>query len=273
MIGPEITSVQNPRVKQLVKLRDQRGRARQERIVIDGPREVSRAVAAGVRLAELFICPALCRSAEARELCQQAQAGALGDAQIAPVTETVFAKLAYGERHDGVVAVAERPTARLDELRLPERPLVVVLAGVEKPGNVGAALRSADGAGASALVVADGATDLFNPNTIRASQGVIFSFPVVEATAAETLSWLRRRGLAMYAARPDAATVYTDAHLTGPAALILGSEAEGLDAVWQADDVHPIRLPMLGQSDSLNVSVTAAVLCYEALRQREAISN
>lgn len=270
-MGPEITSVQNPRVKQLVKLREHRGRERQQRIIVDGPREVLRAARGGARLVELFVCPTLCRSAEAQAVWQLCQAGTLGDALVCPVSEAVFAKLAYGDRHDGVVAVAERPTARLDELKLPERALVVVLAGVEKPGNVGAALRSADGAGASALIVADPATDLFNPNTIRASQGVIFSFPVAEASAEETLAWLRARQLAMYAARPDASTVYTNANLTGPAALILGSEAEGLNEAWRAEDVHPIRLPMLGQSDSLNVSVTAAVLCYEALRQRQAL--
>jgi TrmH family RNA methyltransferase len=151
---------------------------------------------------------------------------------------------------------------------LSDVPLVAVLEGVEKPGNVGAVLRSADGAGVSALIVADAQTDLYNPNAIRASLGTIFSVPVAAAAAADTLTWLRHRGLAIFAARVDGAVPHTEADFRGPAAIVLGSEAKGLSATWTGPDVTAVRLPMAGVADSLNVSAAAAVLFYEALRQR-----
>jgi TrmH family RNA methyltransferase len=151
---------------------------------------------------------------------------------------------------------------------LPDCPLVGVLEGAEKPGNVGAVLRSADGAGLSALIVADGGTDLFNPNAIRASLGTIFTVPVATATTAETIDWLTGHGLAVYAARVDGSVPYTVADFRRPAAIVLGSEAEGLTAAWAGDWLTAVRLPMQGAADSLNVSATAAVLFYEALRQR-----
>jgi TrmH family RNA methyltransferase len=160
------------------------------------------------------------------------------------------------------------PQPKLADLELPETPLVVVLEGVEKPGNVGAVLRSADAAGVSALIVADAGTDLFNPNAIRASLGAIFSVPTCAATSAETLDWLRRQKLSIHAARVDGSVLYTEADYRGGCALVLGAESSGLSPTWAADDISPIRLPMFGQVDSLNVSSTAAVLFYEALRQR-----
>jgi TrmH family RNA methyltransferase len=140
---------------------------------------------------------------------------------------------------------------------------------VEKPGNVGAVLRSADGAGVSALVVADGRTDLYNPNAIRASLGTIFTLPIAAASAEETLDWLRAQGLVLYAARVDGSIPYTQVDYRLPAAVVLGSEAEGLSGIWHGDNTQAIRLPMLGRADSLNVSAAAAVLFYEALRQRQ----
>ena len=151
--------------------------------------------------------------------------------------------------------------------------MVVVIEGVEKPGNVGAVLRSADGAGVDALIAADPRTDLFNPNAIRASAGTVFSVPLAAASATATIQWLRAHGLRIVAARPDADRLYTDADLTGPLVLALGSETDGLTDLWSEPDVEAVRLPMLGVADSLNVSVTAAILIYEALRQRGARSR
>lgn len=262
---PVITSLQNPRVKEAVRLRDRRHRQKQGRIVIDGARELARALGAGVPMQEIFVCPSLCQNDEARrtlELVAQAAA------EVLEVTEPVFEKLAFGDRAEGVLGVAATPSTSLDRITLPDCPLVAVLEGIEKPGNVGAVLRSADGAGVSALIVADGGTDLFNPNAIRASLGTIFTRPVAAASSTETLAWLRRQGLAIYAARVDGSQPYTTANLRQPAALVLGSEATGLSNAWRADDVAAIRLPMRGVADSLNVSATAAVLFYEALRQR-----
>ena len=260
-----ITSRQNPRVKNAVRLRDRRHREKQGRILIDGARELSRTLSAGVRMLEVFVCEPLCTSDDARRLL-----GTLDecDAEILQATEEVFEKLAFGRRSEGVVGIAEMPSASLSDLVLPERPLVAVLEGVEKPGNVGAVLRSADAAGVSAVIVADPRTDLFNPNAIRASLGTIFTLPVCAAGSEETLHWLRRRHLSIYAARVDASVPYTDADYRGPTAVIFGSEAEGLTEIWSGKDVTPIRLPMLGVADSLNVSATAAVLFYEALRQK-----
>ena len=222
-------------------------------------------MAAGVTLVEVFACEELCTGEEARVLLERLPDG---NAEILHVSRAVFEKLSFGDRTEGVLGVAETPCLRLDDLKLPERPLVAVLEGVEKPGNVGAVLRSASGAGISALIVADGRTDLYNPNAIRASLGTIFTIPVCTATTTETLDWLRRHGLAIYAARVDGSIPYTEADFRGPAAIVLGSEAAGLSTAWTADQVTPIRLPMLGTADSLNVSATAAVLFYEALRQR-----
>ncbi|MGD9648202.1 MAG: TrmH family RNA methyltransferase [Pirellulales bacterium] len=167
------------------------------------------------------------------------------------------------------MAVARAPALSLAALTLPADPLIAVLVGVEKPGNVGAVLRSADGAGVSAVIVADGGTDLFNPNTIRASLGTVFTLPIAVATAAETLTWLRERGISVYASRPDASSPYHLADFSAASAVVLGSEAQGLGPLWQAPEVRGLKLPMHGVADSLNVSATAAVLFYEARRQRD----
>ena len=260
-----ITSFQNPRVKAAVRLRDRRHREEQGRIRIDGARELLRAIHAGVPLVEVFVCEPLCKSDEAQRVVAELPQGG---AEVLSIAEPIFEKLAFGDRAEGVLGVAKMPRPTLSDLTLPENPLVAVLEGVEKPGNVGAVLRSGDAAGLSALVVADGRTDLFNPNAIRASLGTIFTLPVCPATAQETLDWLRQQGLAIYAARVDGFVLYTEADYRRPAAIVLGSEAQGLTGVWNAADVIPIRLPMLGAADSLNVAATAAVLFYEALRQR-----
>lgn len=260
----EITSLQNPRVKAAVRLRDGRHRQHQRRILIDGTREIGRALEAGVRLLEAFVSEPFSSDDARRLLVRLPESGV----ELLKVSESVFEKLAFGRRTEGIVAVASTPDALLSQLTLPDNPLVAVLEGVEKPGNVGAVLRSADAAGVNAVVVADAGTDLYNPNAIRASLGTIFTMPLAEATTAETLDWLGGRKLAVYAARVDGSLLYTEVDFRRPTAIVLGSEAEGLSPAWHAGDVTPIRLPMLGAADSLNVSAAAAVLFYEALRQR-----
>ena len=234
--------------------------------MIDGARELARAIAAGVALRAVFVCPELCHSEEARQLLEILPASG---AERIDVNETVFARLAYGQRAEGVVGVAAAPRRRLEDLVLPADPLVAVLEGVEKPGNLGAVLRSADGAGVSALVAADPRTDLFNPNVIRASLGTIFSLGVAAAAPGDVLAWLRGRGLQVLAARVDGSVSYAAVDYRRPTAIVLGSEAQGLTSLWSGADVRAIRLPMLGAADSLNVSAAAAVLFYEALRQRQ----
>ncbi|MGE3243851.1 MAG: TrmH family RNA methyltransferase [Pirellulales bacterium] len=268
MNEPVITSRQNPRVKEAVRLREGRERRQSGRHLIDGEREIRRAVEAGVRPLMAFVCETGSGGSEKRLLEPLlAEKGA----EILSVTAEVFEKLCFGEREQtGVVVVAETPRRGLSELerKLPPQPLLAVIEGVEKPGNVGAILRSADAAGVDGVIVADGATDLFNPNTIRASLGTVFKTNVVEATAAETIAWLRVRGLRVVAARPEATVEYTSADLRGGVAMVLGSEAEGLTDAWRSVGAEAVRLPMRGIADSLNVSTTAAVLFYEAVRQR-----
>jgi RNA methyltransferase, TrmH family len=260
-----ITSLHNPRVKAALKLREGRHRRAEQRILIEGVRELSRAITAGVRPIEVFVCDALCGSDD----CRQLLATLYGTgAEVFQISEEVFARLAFGHRAEGVLAVAETPQPKLEAIQLGSEPLVAVLEGVEKPGNVGAVLRSADGAGVSALIVARPGTDLYNPNAIRASLGTIFSMPLAVAAAEETLDWLRANHLKILAARVDGAVPYTSVDYRGPTAIVLGSEAAGLSPLWSAADITAVRLPMLGAADSLNVSAAAAVLFYEARRQR-----
>jgi TrmH family RNA methyltransferase len=260
-----ISSLQNARVKNAVRLRDRRQRSKQGRILIDGARELGRAIGAGVELLEVFVSEQLCESPDGgRLLAEIHECGA----EVIRVTEPVFAKLAFGDRAEGLLGVAATPSADLGNLSLPENPLVVVLEGVEKPGNLGAVLRSADAGGVSAVVLADTCCDPFNPNAIRASLGTIFTTPLASATTNQTLNWLALRGLQAYAAQVDGAASYTEIDFTGPSAIVLGSEAHGLSDAWTTELITPVRLPMLGVADSLNVSATAAVLVYEALRQR-----
>jgi RNA methyltransferase, TrmH family len=260
-----ITSLQNPRVKEAVRLRDPRHRRKQRRIVIDGARELLRAVNAGLAMLEVFVCESLCKGDDAGQLLSILDRGG---SELFSVSEAIFEKLAFGHRTEGVLAVAEMPQPTLDSLTLGQNPLVAVLEAVEKPGNVGAVLRSADAAGVSAVIVTDSGTDLYNPNAIRASLGTIFTMQVCEATSAAARTWLRERDFAVVAARVDGAVPYTEVDLRGPTAIVLGSEAKGLSPTWTDEGIQAVRLPMLGVADSLNVSVTAAVLFYEALRQR-----
>lgn len=260
----KITSRQNVRIKEAAKLRDARQRAKQGRFVIDGVREIGRALDAGIKLSEVFICPALCGSS-ARELESRLdKSGAV----IAEVTSEVFEKLSFGERSDGVVVVAETPQRGIEQLQLPPKPMVAVLERLEKPGNVGAILRSADGAGIDAVIVVDPETDLFNHNTIRASVGTVFSRHVSVATVEQALARLRECQIPIIATRPDAQRLYTDINFHQGAAIVVGSEALGLSPAWNEADVLGVRIPMLGIADSLNVSTSAAVLFYEALKQR-----
>lgn len=246
-------------------MRTGRERVEQGRFLIDGAREIERALAACVCIRTAFVCDELCTSPAGVSALRAVQASA---AEIFRVTPEVYARLAFGERLDGLVAVADTPRRQLHELRLSSHPIVAVVEGIEKPGNVGAILRTADAVGADAVIVADGRTDLFNPNTIRASLGTVFRENVCAATTAETIAWLRHNDLPVLAARPDAEVAYTDCEMRSGIAIVVGNEAAGLSDAWRGAHVVAARLPMHGLADSLNVSTTAAVLFYEALRQR-----
>lgn len=261
---PEITSPKNPRIREAIALRERRVREEQRRTIVDGIRELERAIDGGARPVEVFADLARLDDRARTLLAAAREAGAV----ILPTSPAALDRLAYGDRSEGLVATVEIPDLALASLQLPDDPLVVVLEGVEKPGNLGAVLRSADGAAADAMILADPRTDVFNPNAVRASLGAVFAVPLATGSADEVRAELARRGVALVTARVDAPDLYTDVDLTGAVAIVLGSEADGLTDHWPAPPARPVRLPMLGVGDSLNVSIAAAVLLYEARRQR-----
>jgi TrmH family RNA methyltransferase len=266
---PTLGSIHNPRIREALRLREPRERRQRGLMLIDGAREIGRAVASGIELVEVFAADELIETAGSETTEAMAALRARGVDRV-PVTAELLGRMAFGERSDGLLAVGQIPDATLERLagRLPQAPLLLVLESVEKPGNLGAVLRTADGAGVDGVIVSDPRTDPWNPNTIRASMGTLFSVPLAVTDTASARAWLAEQGARVVAAVVDAPTLYTAADLRGPIAIALGSEAEGLSDAWRTPDVTLVRVPMAGIADSLNVSVTAAILAYEARRQR-----
>ncbi|MFO0745923.1 MAG: RNA methyltransferase [Myxococcota bacterium] len=253
-----ITSLQNPRIKALLRLIDKAAERREAGVaVVEGEKEIRLALAGGLAVREVYYCPAL---------------GGIvppGVGQVIEVSRDVFAKIAYRDDSDGLVAVAAVPERRLDDLQLGSLPLVMVVTAVEKPGNLGAILRTADGVGADAVIVCDPRCDPWNPNVIRASVGTVFTMPLAVATSDAARAWLTARGVKTVAATPSAdSDLWSAAALGGPCAIVVGTEHEGLDDAWMAAADVRVKIPMRGRNDSLNVSVAAAILAYEALRRR-----
>jgi len=260
-----ITSLQNPRIKRLVRLRDRRARDEERAFLVEGYREVQRALAKKAVLDELYYSPDWFLGANEPALL--AEAAAAG-AKLFELSKEAFAKVAYRERPDGILAVAPQWRTALAELVLPPQPFILVVEAIEKPGNLGTILRSADAAGCHAVVVCDPVTDLFNPNVVRASTGVLFSVPCVVTEGPEVLAWLKASGIRTVATTPAAAGLYTDADLRGPLAIVMGSEQYGLSEFWLGNADLSVRIPMAGQADSLNVAMAALITLFEAVRQR-----
>lgn len=292
----KITSLQNPRVKQLVRLRERRERDELGLFLVEGYREVRRALEKGVALRELYFCPDWFLGENEPALLEQA--GAAG-AQLCELSKEAFAKVAYRERPDGLLAVApqwKRTLADLDELAgrgLPtppsnaasanaagagdpalqpavRAPFLLVCESIEKPGNLGTILRSADAAGCDGVIVCDPVTDLFNPNVVRASTGVLFSVPVAVADSATVHAWLQAKGIRTAATTPHTDNLYTATDLRGPLAIVMGSEQYGLSEFWMKHADVLVRIPMAGQADSLNVAMATIITLFEAVRQRGA---
>ncbi len=260
-----IGSLQNARIKSAIQLRRSRGRAKTDRILIDGRREIHRALESTVEVQELFYCTPMVRPDDLARIVEQATRRRV---RCSDVTEEVMGRIRYGDRSDGVVATARRPATALTSLRPGGASLVAIVEGVEKPGNFGAIVRSADAAGVEAVIAADPATDILGPNAIRASLGTVFCLPVAEASVSETLAWLGAGKMQTVVAAPGSASHHTDVDFRGPTAIVLGSESKGCSDAWKRAGATMICVPMMGRADSLNVSVTAAVLFYEAVRQR-----
>ena len=261
-----ITSSQNPKIKELISLQE-KSRVRKEKglFVVEGRREFEHCLQAGFKVRTVFVCSEIIDS----QWIETVLAGS--DSLVVDLPAALYQKVAYRSGTEGIVAEVECRQRSLESLALGPEPLIVVLESVEKPGNLGAVLRSADAAGADAVIVCDPLTDLYNPNLIRSSIGAIFTVPVVTASSEETIKWLKDNNIQILTAQLQDSQWYYDTSMLGPTAIVMGTESTGLTQIWRnAADAH-IRIPMLGRLDSLNVSVSAAILLYEAVRQRNII--
>ena len=254
----DITSLQNPRVKHIVKLREDKKQRQKDRLIlVEGYDELTLALSCGFEPQTLLSAPELV-----------SQSLTVPNAENVTVSRAVFEKISYRDNPDGWLGLFPMPTSSLDGLKLSENPLVIVAESVEKPGNLGAILRTADAAHVDAVLVCDPRVDTWNPNTIRASRGAVFAVPVVEVKSAEALSWLRSRKMRVLAATPSADAMYTDVDMQGPLAIAVGTEDEGLTDFWMQNSDLRVKIPMTGKVNSLNVSIATALMTYEAVRQR-----
>ena len=256
----QLTSAQNPKIKRLIELQQKSQERRNSGLfVVEGRREIERCINKGYQVDTLFWCP---------EIFGEEEPHADG-AIVYAVSADIYNKVAYRGGTEGVIAEVQMQQQRLEDLKLQKKPLVVVLESVEKPGNVGAILRSADAANVDAVIVCDPLTDLYNPNLIRASVGAFFSVPTVACTSEQCIQWLKSKGIRILTAQLQDSHYYYETDMVSPTAIVMGTEATGLTDKWrEAADAH-IKIPMLGIGDSLNVSVSAAILMFEAVRQRQ----
>lgn len=259
-----IESTANPKIRALVKLRQRKSRDEQGLMIIDGAREIRFALSNKFKLCELYVC---------RELIEDFDAGILKLAKdcavtIIEVSKRVFEKIAFGDRLEGFVAVAKQVKKTLEDLPLTKESALVLLEAIEKPGNLGAIMRTCEAAGIDAVLVCDGKTDIFNPNVIRASTGACFSLPIVEVSSQDAIQWLKEKKIKIISAVPGANLDYWQADLSTPCAIVFGCEDKGISQAMLATSEVKISIPMRGKVDSLNVSTSAAVILYELLRQR-----
>ena len=262
----EITSPSNPKLKHVVRLRNCAFREETGEMIVEGYRECRRALDNGYVPKAIFHCPE-CYLKNENEPAVVEECARRG-AAVFTCSRTCFLKIAYRERPDGLLMTGPHVAKSLCDLSLPENALVIVAEALEKPGNLGTILRSADAAGVSAVIVCDRTTDIHNPNVVRASTGTLFSVPVAEAGSAEALEFLKKEGFKILAATPHAEKLHFEVPLAGRVAIALGAEQYGLTSRWMDGADLRVRIPMLGLADSLNVSAAATILVYEAARQR-----
>lgn len=258
-----ITSLQNPKVKEAVQLRDRRSREEQGLFLIEGYRELKRALDAKRQVQVLFYCPELFLGSNEEHLKEQCKA-----ALHLRCSKEVFAKISYRDRPDGLLAIAPQLHLGLQDLKLSKTPFLLVAESIEKPGNLGTILRSCDAAGVDGVIVCDRTTDIHNPNVVRSSVGTLFTQPVLEASGEETLLFLKNQGIAIVAATPHAKQEFTAVDLTVPLAVVVGTEQYGLSKTWMQNADITVRIPMKGVADSLNVASATTLLLYEVVRQR-----
>lgn len=256
-----ITSTQNPKVKSLLALEKPRERRKLGLFIIEGQKEIALALEAGYKIGNLFFCEDIISLETVRAFAQN-------DQVLIPVSREVFEKIAVREGSGGVIAVAEQKVHRLDQLKLSANPILLVLESVEKPGNLGAILRTADAAGVDAVIICDPQTDFYNPNVIRSSVGCIFTKPVASATSEDAINWLKKNGVTIFCTYLKASQPYHEVDYKKPSAIVMGTEATGLSDLWVKNSHANIIIPMKGRIDSMNVSTAAAVVIFEARRQR-----
>ena len=258
----KITSTQNSKIKNILKLQQKSSeRRKQNLIVIEGLRELSLAIKSGIIIRSVFYCPDI--------ISQEIIQNQLNyDGSFFEITSDIYEKLAYRGSTEGVIVLAEPKFLKLSDLKLKKNPLIIVLESVEKPGNLGAILRTADAAKVDAVIISDALTDIYNPNTIRSSVGCVFTNQIVACSTEQAITWLRERGIRTYAAALTAKEFYHEKDLTGPTAIVMGTEADGLTEKWLKNSNEQIIIPMSGEIDSLNVSTSTAILVFEAMRQR-----
>ncbi|MFO7842193.1 MAG: RNA methyltransferase [Bacteroidales bacterium] len=257
-----ITSTQNPKIKNILKLQQKSAeRKKQNLIVIEGIREIKLALQSGMQVKSIFFCSDIVSEDEITNHFKVT-------ATIFDISIDIYRKLAYRGSTEGVIALGEPKYLTLNELTLGKNPLLIVLESVEKPGNLGAILRTADAAHVDAVIISDPLTDIYNPNVIRSSIGCVFTNRVIACSSDEAISWLRKKGIKTYAASLTATRKYHEKDFTGPTAIIMGTEANGLTDKWLKNTDEQIIIPMNGAIDSLNVSISTAILVFEAMRQR-----
>lgn len=254
-----ISSLQNPRIKRLVQLSKPRERRQQEVFVIEGRREIALAMQSGYQFESIFQCP---------EIAPDDLPPFPKGTETIRISHEVFARVAYRENSDGLIALARPRNHRLNDLFLPVDPLIIVIEAVEKPGNLGAILRTADAAGVDAVIVCDPRTDIYNPNVVRSSVGCLFTVPVATATSQEVHSWLLTHGVQIWSAALTGTKTPYEVPFNRSSAIVMGTEADGLSEFWLKNCTAQIKIPMAGKIDSLNVSTATAIIVFEAIRQR-----
>lgn len=259
-----ITSAQNPRIKNFVHLQKARERKTQNVFVVEGEKEFCRALEYHYQFTGIFVCFDLIPQSRFKSI----SAGVNHDSEVFPVSKEVFEKIAYREGSGGIIALARPKSHGLADLKLCDSPLLLVLEAVEKPGNLGAMLRTADAAGVDAVVVCDPQTDIYNPNVVRSSIGCLFSVPLVVCNSLEAISWMKQQNISIYCTYLKAAVPYTEVDFTCASAIVMGTEADGITDQWVEAADQNIIIPMQGSADSMNVSTSAAVVVFEACRQR-----
>lgn len=263
-----ITSLQNNRIKDVIKLAKHNERDQRRVTVVEGTRECTHALAAGIIPIEAYLCPSLFDHAGHQIAEQLFRLEAEHRTSLLEVTPEIFAKIAYRGDSGGILLVIPYLAHQLRDFDPPVPAFVAVIEGVEKPGNLGAILRTADAAGVQAVIVTAGVTDIHNPNVIRASLGAIFTLPVFESPFEATATWLAQRNIQIIAASPEATHLYTEIDYTLPTAIVMGSEAHGLGPNWRSAATNLVTIPMFGAMDSLNLATSTALLLYEVIRQR-----